>query len=46
MFDLLDSKGDKLDIHEKPEEGFYVKNLSVHDMKSEQECQGLLDKGS
>ena len=38
VYDLLDSKGDKLDIHQKPEEGFYVKGLSIHDMKSDKEC--------
>jgi len=34
----LANQDEKLDIHEKPDEGFYVKSLSMHDMKSDKEC--------
>lgn len=33
-------------MHEKPEEGFYVKNLLIVDKSSSQECIDLLKYGS
>lgn len=38
IFDLLDSSLDKLELHERPEEGFYVKDLSVVNTSSVQNC--------
>ena len=47
VFDLLKSKSrEKLDLKEKPGEGFFVKDLSVYDMKSAKECMGMLEAGS
>lgn len=31
VYDLLTDTDDKLEVHEKPDDGFYVKNLSVID---------------
>lgn len=39
VYDLLDShEWDKLDVKEKPGEGFFVKDLSTFDTKSAKEC--------
>jgi len=47
VFDLLAAKtSDKLDVKEKPGEGFFVKDLSTHDTKTAKECMSLLESGS
>lgn len=46
VYDLLENNKEKLDLKEKPGEGFYVKDLSTHDTKSAKECLSLLDFGS
>ena len=48
IFDLLKSKPqkDKLELKEKPGEGFFVKDLSSIEIKSAKECMNLLDFGS
>lgn len=47
VYDLLVEKDkNKLDVKENVGTGFYVKNLSVHDMKSAKECLHLLESGS
>lgn len=43
---MLQNNEDKLDIHERPDEGFYVKGLSFHDVKSDKECAQLLNDGA
>lgn len=47
VYDLLvKGKKNKLDLREKPGEGFYVKNLSTRDIKSASECLEVLIEGS
>ena len=47
VFDLLMDKGkNKLSVGQKVDTGFFVKDLSTHDMKSAKECLELLNKGS
>lgn len=46
IYDLLDGSRGKLELRERPGEGFYVKDLSTHDTRSAKECLGLLDLGS
>lgn len=47
VYDLLADNGkNKLDVKENVGTGFYVKNLSVHDMKTAKECLSLLEGGS
>ncbi len=47
VFDLLGKRKDeKLDVHEKPGSGFYVKNLTVHNPISANECMKMLQRGS
>ena len=47
VFDLLDPKNNqKLDVHEKPGDGFYVKGISTYDMSSAKDCMELLKRGS
>ena len=48
IFDLLIDKksSEKLDLREKPKEGWHVKDLSTHDVRSASECLALLERGS
>jgi kinesin family protein 3/17 len=47
IYDLLiPGKKNKLDLREKPGEGFFVKNLSMKDIKSAKECLDVLNQGS
>ena len=47
VYDLLAEKDKhKLDVKENVGTGFYVKNLSIHDIKSPKECLHLLESGS
>lgn len=48
IFDLLGDKknNERLELKERPKEGWFVKDLSTHDVKSASECLALLEQGS
>jgi kinesin family protein 3/17 len=46
VFDLLIAKKSKLNLRERPGEGFFVENLSTRDIKSSKECLEVLLMGS
>lgn len=46
VFDLLVAKKSKLNLRERPGEGFFVENLSTRDIQSPKQCLDVLHEGS